>query len=522
MIYMNMRNFLKPGDFVMMVPLGLHTTLQYNSSGNLEKVYIGYDSNRTDYTGDMIELMLRDNIVPAKIHITGGTSWVRGVLYTGSFYSVQGKLPNAVKPKLISEFIKKSDSFNFFAGTFESTSIVLRGATAVRQCLAMAKFKILPGWFVPFVVSETTLKEWLNSPKYTFMPIVTDYIIYRKEDANIISANLTQIIVNKVAKYVDHNGYVKGRIIIENSANIMYVDYSEVVRLNIQRGSAVVLNSEKQVAFCKNLTKVKEYSNILTCTHCGKRYEIPKAGAVLCPDVHCSSRLLKHILQVINIMHLPEFSNEVIFNWLKSNKVTCIPDIFLLDVYKDFNIDIQLSDLIRALVPISLIPRDDLFLSLAIACSDNVNTFRYYIRNPDKIKSDLGFRHKDLDKFITWLSDNCNYSDLNTLLNSSQICFISAKKKFEGAPIFRNKTIYLTGTFIRGSISEIASILQSYSAVVTTQFTNAVDCVLTGGTHENIDGKTVRAARALNKPIMSEDDFFKQYDIDTDLESNLE
>ena len=90
-------------------------------------------------------------------------------------------------------------------------------------------------------------------------------------------------------------------------------------------------------------------------------------------------------------------------------------------------------------------------------------------------------------------------------------------KRFDGAPIFRNKLIYITGDFIHGNIPEISSILQSYSARVTTVFTNLVDCVLVGGTNENVNGKDVVAARNMGIPIMQEVDFFEQYDIDTDL-----
>ena len=60
-------------------------------------------------------------------------------------------------------------------------------------------------------------------------------------------------------------------------------------------------------------------------------------------------------------------------------------------------------------------------------------------------------------------------------------------------------------------------ILQSYSAKVTTVMSNNVDCVLIGGTHENIDGAGVAAARAMRKPVMEEIDFFGAYGIDEDL-----
>lgn len=521
MIYMNMRNLLNPGDFVMLIPIGIHITLQYNTSGNLEKIYTGYNANRVDKTDDMISLFIENNIAPIKIQITGGTSWVCGILYTGQLGTSQGSIPDVVESELISKFIKNPDRFNFFAGTIESTVIAFRGSTSVRQSLAISKFKILPGWYVPFKVSEKIIMDWLSSPQYTFMPIVTDLIVYNNESSNIISTKLTQLIVSEITKYIDYNGHVKAKISIKNSVKLLHIDYSDIIRFNIHNGSIIVLDAEQQIIFCNNVTKSKKYSNIITCMQCGKQFEIPKEGSVSCSDIHCPSKLLPSITQFINVLKLPKYEKEVIFNWLKNNKVICIPDLLLIEEYKNIEIKISIVDLLRALVPVSLIPHDDLFMSFVIACSNNEKTFNYYIHNPDHIVSDLGFHHTDLNKFITWLSDECNISDLNTLMNSSQISFLSTKKEFEGAPIFRNKTIYVTGKFIRGTISEIAAILQSYSATVTTQFTNTVDCVLTGSTQEDINGKSVRAAISLNKPVISEDTFFKQYDIDTDLRANL-
>lgn len=142
-------------------------------------------------------------------------------------------------------------------------------------------------------------------------------------------------------------------------------------------------------------------------------------------------------------------------------------------------------------------------------------------QNPEHIASDLNISHPDLNKLVKWLLDGCNVSDINTLLNSPNVNLVETEKKFDGAPIFRNKTICLTGSFIRGSMAEIASIMHSYSAKVVFQFTNTVDCVLVGGTMENIDGKIMRDAKALNKVVMSEDAFFKKYEIDSDINANL-
>ncbi len=522
MIYMNMRNLLNAGDFVMLVPLGIHTTLQYNASGNLEKVYVGFESDRVDMTDKLMQIFLKKHIVPSHIHITKGTSWVSGILYTGELFKTSGLLPKAVESDLLIQFLKNPTQFNFFAGSFDSTAAIFKGATPTRQCLTIAKFKLLPGWLVPSNMTDDIYNGWLKSPQYTFNPLVTDFIIYHKDSVKFVNANLSQFVVRNVERYVDDNGYVKAKVDMDKDNKSKYVDYSEVVHFNIRENSLVIMNSEQQIIFCKSFdSKNNTYSNVLTCPYCGKLFEIPASGSVLCPDIHCSSRLLSSILQFTSILNLPQYSKEVVLDWLKTNQVISIPDLFLLDEYKDAKVQVTITSLLRSLIPISLIPHDDVLMAFAIACTNNEKTFRYYIQNPTQISSDLGVHHSDLHKLISWLSDGCNISDLTTILNSPQICFNKTDKKFEGAPIFRNKTIFITGDFIRGSVSEIASILQSYSATVTTKFSNVVDCVLIGGKQDGIDGKSIRSANNLGTPIMEEDLFFKQYGIDDDLREIL-
>ena len=519
---MNMRNLLKPGDFVMPMPLGIHITLQYNLSGNIEKVYTGFDAERVDRTDDLIHIMLKSDVVPSKLHITKGTSWVKGLLYTGAFSEASGVLPQAAQSCLIDKFIESPDSFNFFAATVESTSTVFNGATAIRQVLAMAKFRILPGWLAPVGVSNETVESWISSQLYTFIPVVTDYVVFRGNTVTMHSAHLVQKKVVDVKNYIDLNsGYLKSKLVVEDTDTPVYVNYSETVSRSIRKGSIIIQDTEQNIIYCKHTKKEKPYDTAISCPYCGRRYFVPKEGNVVCPNEHCSSRMKPSIVQFINVLNLPFYEEIRIEDKIKKKEITCIPDLFLLPEYAEINLTVSITKLLRSLVPISLIPRDDVFASLAIACSQNERTFRYYIENPTQIAADLNISHPDLVKLVKWFSDGYNLSDITTLLNSPNINLTETERKFDGAPIFRNKTICITGSFVRGTLSEIAAILQSYSAKVVFQFSNTVDCVLVGGTMENIDGKILRDAKTMGKVIMSEDVFFNKYEIDNDINSNL-
>ena len=94
-------------------------------------------------------------------------------------------------------------------------------------------------------------------------------------------------------------------------------------------------------------------------------------------------------------------------------------------------------------------------------------------------------------------------------------------KKFDGEPIFRNKKILITGKFVNGNLDDIAAILASYSAEVVRKFDPDVDCVVTGGQVEDINGTYLRQAKLRNIPVYDELSFFKTYEIDQDLVQNL-
>lgn len=511
------KNTLKSGEFVSLVPLGIHLTIQYNSSGNIEKIFTGYYSEREDVTAKLLSTVIANKTFPVKIHLTNCTSWVRGVLYTNELVKTPGILPNCVQDSLIKMYLKTPSQFNFFAGTIDNTSTTYNGATAIRQCLAMAKFRLLPGWIVPNKIDNSLFTSWIDSPTYQFNPIVTDYLVFSNDGAQYISTRLHQYEVSNYTKYVDENGYVKANLFRTDNATPISIDYSDLVKYNIHKGTHIIANNLNEIVYSKcSKDNMKMHSKQLKCSYCGNTFDVPEVGSVKCTDIHCSSHMLSLVKQFIGVMRLPDVKAAEIHSWLRYKTVTCIPDVLLLDKFKGITINTSYTQLLRALIPTTYIASDEVFSLLSMACVVN-KSFMYYVENPNLISKDLGIVHKDLSKLISWLSDNYNASDIITILDSEQIVIDYSDKRFEGAPIFRGKTIYITGDFIRGSLSEISSILQSYSATVTTQFSDFVNCVLVGGMQNNVNGRAINSARTMRIPVMDENTFFNTYDIDSDL-----
>lgn len=518
---MSTRNLLKPGDFVSLVPNGLYLTLQYNSEGNLQKVYQGFDDNREDVTKELLPVFVSSRVVPLKIHITKGTSWVKGVLYTGKTFTGSGKLPDCTVDELKSYFIKSPDQFNFFAGDMNSTATVFVGINGVRQCLSLARFHLLPGWLVPAYFSDQIFDSWLGSNQFTFNPhTVTGLMINRKGESHFESTNLSQYTISKSDRYTDRNGYIGCKLTLSDSS-VKYVDYSDVVKFQLEENTLIILD-DLQITHSIHLSNyVRSIPKQITCDCCGKSFESPLSGKVQCPDIHCISRIAPKVDLFLSTLNLPQPKPEVLESWIKNKDILSVPDILILPEYKDIKVETTLSKLLRSMVPIDVIPRSEVFTVFANGCTNNIKTFRYYVTYPSFIVSDLGISHVDLPKLVAWLSDGCNACDLTTLLDSPQIQIKEVDKRFEGAPIFRGKTLYVTGKFIRGDHAEIAAILQSYSAKVTTVYTEEVDGILVGSKNEDIDGVSINNAKKRNIPVMEEDSFFLEYGIDDDLRANL-
>lgn len=510
---------LKPGDFAMPIPVGLQLTIQYNTEGNIEKVYTGF-KDRSDITSDIVGVLIAKKTVPAKITAQGCTTWVFGVLYTSWDTPKTAALSGGTDMELLKQYKESSAVFNFFAATYENSLGTIRGSVPIRRALAMNGFRLLPGWDIFTQFNDKLLSLWLKEDKYTFKPVVTDIIgLGRESGIKYIRVPINQVLVGDVRNFLDYNGFLRSEITAASDSadySIHIVNYSDVVTYHIAKNSVVYFNENCEVLYSS--TKVlAEQAKPVKCKYCGKLIDIPVSGTARCENPHCTSRLIPLIKTFTKQLGMTALSDDLLHEYVKKQKLTCIPDLFLLDEYKDTEIKTSAANLLRAMIPYDVIARDDVLMLFTTACMETVKTIVFYMNNPEQIAGDLRIHHTDLPALTEWFSDLCNVSDMSTLLATPNIQIEECNRKFDGAPIFRDKIIFITGTFLHGSMGYVSSILQSYAAKVTTVMSNNVDCVLVGGTHENIDGAGVATAKAMRKPVMEELDFFAAYGIDEDI-----
>lgn len=516
---MNLKNILRSGDYVTLVPFGAKITLQYNDKGNLEKVFKGF--NTTDeFDFDTIQSINNQNSTfPSHIvsRTISGTCWVSGVLYTASDILSSFE---SVNDAILDMYLKSPNKFNFFACTCKSTAFKFNGTANLNTWLKSNSFNTLEGFLTGGDYHPGMLDHFIETRFKFKYPLLASYLIYNGESFQFIETQIASHIVSTVKTEVTENGYVLGRLICKDGFE-MKCSYSEVVEFNIQRNTCILLNENGSICYSYSIDNKnrEKRPDTITCSFCGRPIKVVKGEAVICGDRSCTSRLYSSVSHFCNVLKLPVITYEEYLEHVKDKSITCLSDILLIDEYKDLEIKSTLGSILDAIVPVDCVRNRSVFTLFANNCSNNVQTFLYYVENPNKIEQD--FKTSEFKSLISWLRNSENLQDVVTILNSKNFKFELCDKKYDGDPIFRGNVIYLTGKFLHGPVSEIIKILQSYSAEVVTKFDDSVNVVLVGDIPEDVSGVSIRKAKRRHIPIYQESGFFKMYEIDNDLKENL-
>lgn len=522
-----------PGNYVTVVPVGIPVTLQYNVKGILQTAYLGYSTDKEEMRNGLFKHLYESKCVPVKVPASNGTIIVEGVLYTSKLFPSDTSYEDVGRTLLCTYFLDHPEAFNFFAGHVYSTGLAFNGSASCRKWLSLAKFKLLPGFLVPGNPTKESIESCINGiNQYPFIyPLIMYFIIYDKNSVSFNPTGIKQLCVTKIKSYNDQNGYIMCKI-YNQSEDTIYCDYSEAVSYDISDTSCVVLDKNDTILysykvplkstwiFGKSEDDIK-LPGSFSCPVCGRQIIVPKSGPVICPDEHCMSRQYSEFLHFMHSYNMPEMSFDEYNNRVKHGELHWLPDIFLLDNYSEYRIDTTLYDLLISLLPVRLHINSNVVSSFVQHCNNNLNMFTYYIKNPSKIQIDFHLVGNGLDRFVKWLSDDYNIDLISTLLDLDNIQLNKSGKKFDGAPIFRGRTILITGDFKHGSTDDIIGILQSYSAKVVTSFDASVQCLVVGASQENVNGVYIRKCRLKGIPVFDEYSFFKEYDIDADLNKNV-
>lgn len=516
---MFVRNFLTAGDFVTVMPIGLILTFEYDENGRISRVLHGTQEDGVDISSAVLTQVLESDFVPRTIPTKDGTSWISGVAYREEDPVLPGTLPECVGLELLSDFKTNIDAFKFYAGMVTSLAAVHKGAVACRNWLTLAKFDVLPGYVVPHNLTDDTFIHMIESSRFPFdFPKICGYIIYHNGQPDIRYLNYTQGIIKKCVKVTDGLGYVYADLTIDVGADEpkkLLTEYRNVVSYNLTSNVRVLMDGD-EIFYSDSTVHIDEK---LTCDDCGKLYPVNLSGRTCCSDPNCTSRLFGETNRFLKQFSLPEITEEKYKAYVKSLDSYYVPDILDENTYSDVNMEVPVADLIRAAIPFNVVPQNsDVLTRICNRCNNAVAAIEHYMKNPDRILPELEI--DGTEKLEVWLGKHHNITTVMKCLHSDHLHPVAKKRKFEGAPIFRNWNISITGEFIHGTREDIVAILNSYSANVTDDVESA-RCLIVGGTQEGIKGRMVQTAKNFGIKIFTEQEFFDAYEIDKDLAENL-
>lgn len=520
---MFVRNFVTAGSLLEPVPVGLRLTLQYDVEGHIEKVFEGFNAYGEDLSLLLLESFFNQKLVPPTISVKNGTTHVMGVLYCKKFVKGHGNLPSSLVNEYIQEFLNRPEDFTFYAGNMTSLATTFHGAVPIRRWLQLAGFQVLPGYVIPAGLKEAKFEKLIRTAQFKFVyPLITDYIIFDKVGCNYYNLDFVQHEIKRVTKYVDDDGNIRCKVKVKDSDEDFDFALSDVTRLNIASGSFIILDEEKKLLYSS--TYPNPNKNVTyTCPYCGKVYKVPTFGDTHCEDKHCVSRKYRSVTNFLKILGLPTMTRSRYDKMVKGREANfTVSDVLYEDDYKTYRVSTSLAKVMEAVV---YTPKSKIdFETFCNRCNNIRQSIEYYLHNPDRILKDLGLESKAnmFKNFIVWLKDPINVLDLESAFSNEHIQLVNQDVTIpNAAPIFRGCKVYVTGNFIRGDATRIASILKSYGAEILDVYDNKASFVLVGSMHEREDGKAIRSAKLNNVRIFEENDFFTRYEIDQDIAQNL-
>lgn len=511
-------SMLRQNDFIVPIPIGVRFTLQYNASGNLEKVYVGFDSDRTDVTSDYLSVFTQNKLVPLHINITGGTTWVKVVSYTQPIPKSCGRLPICVESDLLCGLKENPNRYKFYGVYVESTTKIMQGFASIRQILSVSKFDTLNGWLATVKPSSDTIESWLHSSSYPFVAVATMFIVFRGNDVRFVPTALTQRKIVDIHPYVDHHGYHNVDVKFNDCSVTLPVSAKAIYGLAV--GSVVIMDNNMSIMYSD--TRPIMPTLAVVCDYCGRWISFKDVDAVCCDNPHCSSHLATRAVKLLRDIGVVPKSIDYYWDSVKNDMIT-LSDVFTLDAHNGNVYETTINQVIKGILPL------DLQISVAsdvdtfvLCCGGNLKTVLHYVANPDSFAADFSVQPADsMSLLLDWMSDEYNAIDLESVLTSKSIELVKQQRLQNVTPILHNRKICITGTFSHGTHTEVADILSSYGASVVTSIDNVTDCLLIGNTKEDVSGVLVRTARTLNIPVVDEYTYFTKYGIDADLSVTL-
>ena len=524
---MSLRNRLKDGYYGVFLPIGLPITIKYKTTGNLDSITTYFEDlsegvSFENLPSKLVNLIQRKNKIPSHVETNKGKVTVYAVLYTGITSNLIGSYDgNEFRDKMIEDALVHD--FNIFSAFVFGDSLSFSSWSGIQGWLKRNNFKILDAMIIPHGnKQEELIRNYIDKTPFDY-----DYlygcILVDGEQPELYNFDKYIDYINSIDVFLDEQGFVHANLDMQNLDSLT-ISYHDMIKLQIHSKDYLLLECNNDVFYpiCKfpKLIKGPKTPNYsYSCPFCGNIY-IVSSDDTYCTNPHCMSHEYPNVVHFSNKLGIKPITYQKYIKYFQSGKLTKFSQILDVKPYCDKEIITSLGNLVDAIIPITEVRNRNSIYSLCNTCNNSVESLYYYLDHPDLIQQLLVQENKEdialqVFQIVKWLSDKENAKTVKDILQYTNIVFENGDRKFNGEPILREKKIWLTGKFNRGSYAEIGSILRSYSAEIVES--EKCNCCIIGDIAEDVNGSTVNKLRDKGIPTIPESEFFGMYQIDSDL-----
>lgn len=515
------KNVISPRDTVRVVPFGKLICLEYNTKGILSKVsnikIISYEVEvYEELDRSFVNPLQKRGVIPSRLNNVLRPCKIYGVIHSDNLkmypygenvlYGFDDDIDFMVNRN---EF----DGMSFIAfDVVEGPNIPDAYQRSAR--LQQFGFKICNS----FITSNNESKDFLESNLVRHgYPFVSGYYISSTGRNVFICSDVYCYKVAEVTQTVTCDGYIDGAVKFDPEELFdRLFPYTSIVKFNVQPGSLIYVDDNK-IIYSSTKGSGKQVDRNIRCEYCGKEIRVPNNGYVRCYDSNCVSNLYPTIERMLRRFNMNEMDWVDFVSYAHKRQLTMLSDIFDMDEYKNVEVECTLSELLDAICPMEVRRIPD-FFDRFVEYAGSFEAVDHYIQNPEDMLKDMDFDRMSLSNVSKWFEVPQNVLLINTMLDTKNIHIVNDKPVLNNvAPIFRNKNIFLEGSFKHGNYNYIVSIMKSYGANVTTTFDNRCDCVVLGHFTDPDKDEIVAKANAYRIPVYEELTFFSSYEIDKDL-----
>lgn len=507
------------GQYVQPIPVGLLCSVNYARQGFVTSIVVNPTNEELPFS--VVTDLCSANVISQRISTASKIARVDGVIViTDSnfrYSDCYGDVPECYYESIIKYITKWPTKCKFYAygGTHYDNldAVTLMLASKLRSY----GFNFIGGISVTANSVPSQLDAYIDTIGQSInrdLPIAVGYNVSIGAATTFMHRGLVADTVKKANAVIDESGFVHWGI-IGNEDNYL-VSYSDAVDYDASKGTYVIIEDGELVYSLSPHPEYSKLSREFICPVCGKTYTIT-GGFTMCADADCPSRNYKNVVKLLAGFGLDKMSYEDYEDAVESKALTSLQDVLSLPQYAEKEVKTTLTNLLLSILPVAVTMGNVDNVSQFVRQAKSQTAVHYYIHNPEKIYSELKLNSLFAKNLVDWFSDTRHAETFDSIIHNPNIEIVEIQKKFKGDPIFINKKICIAGKFQHGSLEEITSILNSYSADVTLDLTSDCSCLVLG--HFRGEPKQiVDLAQSYGLSVYLEDEFFSSFGIDNDLE----